>query len=96
MRLQEQTLRNKLAAAAAPPLLHDAYQYLNGYLYLRCASVTVFIGNGFNAAAPGHGDVTILETHINAYYGHNERSQMHLNRRQRPEKKQLIALSNKK
>lgn len=33
--------------------------------YSRCASVTVFIGNGFNAAAPGHGDVTALETHIN-------------------------------
>lgn len=61
--LQSQTLRNKLPAR---PLFQgdDAHQYL----YLRCASVTVVIGNGFNAAAPGHSDVTILKTHINAYH----------------------------
>lgn len=42
-------------------------------IYLRCASVTVFIGDGLNATAPGHSDVTILETHVNSYHGHNER-----------------------
>lgn len=34
-------------------------------VYLRRASVTVFIRDGFNAATPGDGDVTVVETEIN-------------------------------
>ena len=37
-------------------------------LYSRRASVTVVIGDGFNATAPGHSDVTVLVSNINAHH----------------------------
>lgn len=40
-------------------------------VYLRRASVTVIVCNRFNAAAPGDGDVTVVETQINPDHWHD-------------------------
>lgn len=37
-------------------------------IYLRRASVTVFIRNGLNSATSSDGDITVLETHIKAHH----------------------------
>lgn len=41
-------------------------------VYLRRTSVTVIICDGFNAAAPCDGDVTVVETQINPDHWHDD------------------------